>query len=86
MKNGALPAPLPAPLLLPLHVQASTAIGAAKLRGFPVGGAAKKAVAPPATPRIGKPTAKGGQPPQSLTSTTAAAQRVRNQHLKRSLG
>jgi hypothetical protein len=76
-KNPALPAPTPTPLLLPPPVQASAPAAAAKPKGkgFLVGAAAARKVA-----------AKGGRPPVSPTSTAAAAQKVRNQHLKRSLG
>jgi hypothetical protein len=59
-------------------VGASAPVAAAKPKGFTVGAAAKKAAAR-------KVAAKGGRPPVSPTST-AAAQKVRNQHLKRSLG
>jgi len=62
-------------------VRGSAQVAAAKPKGFPVGAAIKKVAAK-------KPAAKGGRPPLSLTSTAAAAaaQKVRKQHLKRSLG
>jgi len=73
---------MPTPLVLPPPTQATAPVAAAKPKpkGVPVGPAAKKAAAKKAAAK------KGGRPPLSLTSIAAAAQKVQNQHLKRSPG